>query len=311
MSWPNSPDSKARVLILEDNPLDVELAEARLQQAGYEFEIFVARNRADFLNTYPGRDWSLILADYALPDFDGLSALDLVRRDNRHLPFIFVSGVLGEEVAIETLHRGATDYVLKARMDRLIPAVRRALKEYAEHCSRVEAESKLKETELLFQQVTNVLPAMVWIANAEGELIYCNQGWQQYFGSGPVKTWCDPDSIHLEDLSQTRRYWQDALGAGRSLELECRFRRAADQSYRWHLVRTVPVNLNGSSTVWVGTCTDVQLQKEREESLRVSEKLATVGRMAGVIAHEINNPLESLVNLLYLLRGTDTRVQPG
>lgn len=304
-------DARPSVLILEDNPLDIELAQSRLQQAGYDFEVHVASNRSDFLQKYAEHTWHLILADYALPDFDGLSALEIVRHDDKHLPFIFVSGVLGEEVAVETLHRGATDYVLKARMERLVPAIRRALKEYAEHRSRVEAEMKLRETELLFQQVTNALPAMVWTSSADGELLYCNDIWHEYFGSDDRKSWCDSAGVHVEDISQTRRSWRDALGSGKALELECRLIRAADQVPRWHLVRAVPVTIEGAHLRWVGTCTDVQMQKERDESLRVSEKLAIVGRMAGAIAHEINNPLESLVNLLYLLKGTDTRSDPG
>uniref|UniRef100_A0A7V5CT87 histidine kinase n=1 Tax=Acidobacterium capsulatum TaxID=33075 RepID=A0A7V5CT87_9BACT len=307
----SAADARPSVLILEDNPLDIELAQSRLQQAGYDFEVHVASNRSDFLEKYAQHTWHLILADYALPDFDGLSALEIVRRDNKYLPFIFVSGVLGEEVAVETLHRGATDYVLKARMERLVPAIRRALKEYDEHCSRVQAEIKLRESELLFEQVTNALPAMVWTASADGELLYCNDIWREYFGSDDRKSWCEPAGVHIEDISQTRRSWRDALSTGKALELECRLIRAADQVPRWHLVRAVPVTMEGSQLRWVGTCTDVQMQKERDESLRVSEKLAIVGRMAGAIAHEINNPLESLVNLLYLLKGTDTRTDPG
>lgn len=303
--------SPLSVLILEDNALDNELVELRLQQAGYRLDVQVARSRSEFIEAFVRRPWDLILADYSLPDFDGLEALKIVRHTDKHLPFIFVSGVLGEEVAVETLQRGATDYVLKARLDRLVPAVARALKEFEDHRSRIEAESKLRETEQLFQQVTNALPAMVWTADAIGEMTYSNNSWNEYFGGRELPTWCDPSIVHVEDLSQTRRAWVDALGSGKALEIECRFLRAADNEYRWHLVRAVPVWLERSRSAWAGTCTDVQMQKEREESLRVSEKLAIVGRMAGVIAHEINNPLESLVNLLYLLRGTDTQVEPG
>lgn len=303
--------SKLSVLILEDNALDNELVELRLQQAGYVLNVQVARSRSEFIEAYGRRPWDLILADYSLPDFDGLEALKIVRHTDKHLPFVFVSGVLGEEVAVETLQRGATDYVLKARLDRLIPAVARALKEFEDHRSRIAAENKLRETEQLFQQVTNALPAMVWTANAIGKLTYANDSWQEYFGGRELPSWCDPSAVHVEDLSQTRRAWHDALGSGKALEIECRFLRASDNEYRWHLVRAVPVQLERSRSAWAGTCTDVQMQKERDESLRVSEKLAIVGRMAGVIAHEINNPLESLVNLLYLLRGTDTSVEPG
>src|ERR1700753_1691054 len=101
------------ILMLEDNPLDAELAESRLRAAGFDCEAVTADSRAQFVSAIASRSFDLILADYSLPDFDGVSALDLVRAKNKRVPFIFVSGVLGEDVAVETLLRGATDYVIK------------------------------------------------------------------------------------------------------------------------------------------------------------------------------------------------------
>lgn len=300
-----------RVLVLEDSALDSELVHEHLRIAGYNFEAWTATNRKDFEEYFAQREYDLILADYSLPDFDGLTALKMVRQQDKFLPFIFVSGALGEHVAVETLHQGATDYVLKQRMERLIPAVSRALKEYAERLSRLEAEALLRHSEQLFQQVTNALPAMVWTTDHTGTLTYRNDAWNEFVGDNDATSWCHTDFMHVDDLSHTSREWQDALGSGAPLELECRFRRAADETYRWHLVRVTPIKPGDPQSAWVGTCTDLHAQRQREEALRTSEKLVVVGRMAGAIAHEINNPLESLVNLLYLLRDSNTSEEPG
>ena len=118
-----------RILMLEDNDLDAELAVARLRKASLQPEVVLVHDRKGFEEAIASRAYDLILADYALPDFNGIAALAMVREVLPHVPFIFISGRVGEEVAIDTLQRGATDYVLKHRLERLVPAVLRALKE--------------------------------------------------------------------------------------------------------------------------------------------------------------------------------------
>lgn len=299
------------ILMLEDNPLDTELVEGQLRLAGYRFDAWKSMCRSEFEVHLGARAYDLILADYSLPDFDGLSALDMVRSLDKFVPFIFVSGALGEDVAVDSMHRGATDYVLKQKLERLVPAVTRAMSTHAERLARLETEAKLHESEMRFQQMTNALPALVWTADAHGKLAYCNESWKQYFGRGDQRSWCELSTIHLDDASHVTRQWYEARESEAPLELECRLRRAEDGAYRWHLVRVVPMSGTGEKVTWLGTCTDLQSQKEREEVLRTSEKLVVIGRMAGVIAHEINNPLESLTNLLYLLRNSDTHAEPG
>src|SRR3954454_15772817 len=100
-----------RILLLEDSPLDDELARSRLTKGGLDFVMRRVDTRDDFVAELETEAYDLILADYTLPSFDGLSALEIVRARWPHLPFIFVSGGLGEEVAIESLKQGATDYV--------------------------------------------------------------------------------------------------------------------------------------------------------------------------------------------------------
>jgi signal transduction histidine kinase len=122
-----------RVLVLEDEPADAELELAALAEGGFDCAVTVADGRAAFEAAFaPGR-YDLVLADYRLPDYTGLEALLHVRRRDALVPFVLVSGALGEERAVEALRSGATDYVLKHGLARLASAVRRALDERREH----------------------------------------------------------------------------------------------------------------------------------------------------------------------------------
>src|SRR5205085_9618506 len=127
-----------RVLLLEDSPLDAELILASLRAGGLEVDARRVDTREDFEQALGGCP-DLILADYSLPGFDGISAMHLARERCPEVPFVFVTGALGEELAIETLRGGATDYVLKGRLERLVPAVRRALRESGERAERRRA----------------------------------------------------------------------------------------------------------------------------------------------------------------------------
>jgi signal transduction histidine kinase len=124
---------RLRVLVLEDEPADAELELAALTEGGFECAATFADGRAAFEAAFaPGR-FDLVLADYRLPDYTGLEALEHVRSRDALVPFMLVSGALGEERAVEALRSGATDYVLKHGLARLASAVRRALEERREH----------------------------------------------------------------------------------------------------------------------------------------------------------------------------------
>lgn len=127
-----SAQAALRILVLEDEPGDAELALAALEEGAFHCMATFAAGRSAFEAAFaPGR-FDLVLADYRLPDYTGLEALQFVRDADPMVPFVLVSGALGEELAVEALHAGATDYVLKEGIARLAPAVRRALQERAE-----------------------------------------------------------------------------------------------------------------------------------------------------------------------------------
>ncbi|MBI4772571.1 MAG: response regulator [Deltaproteobacteria bacterium] len=138
-------NEKLRILLLEDNFSDAELIQRELRKFGFDFEVRWAENKAAFLDALDTFVPDILLADYALPGFDGMAALSLARRRFEDIPLILVSGAIGEETAIECLKAGATDYVLKQRLKRLGTVIRRALLESEQLTERKRAEEALRQ----------------------------------------------------------------------------------------------------------------------------------------------------------------------
>ena len=136
-----------RILYLEDDPKDAELVQETLASDGVECHVTRVETEADFIASLEQGGFDLILADYTLPSFDGLSALKIAQQKWPHVPLIFVSGTLGEEVAIEALKIGATDYVFKTRLSRIAPSAQRALREAEERIDLIRAEEALRRSE--------------------------------------------------------------------------------------------------------------------------------------------------------------------
>ena len=139
----SGPSGPVKLLVLEDSDVDAALIERELARSELQLAFDRVSNRADYAAALTRGGFDLILSDFSLPDFDGVQALELARTLAPEAPFIFVSGVVGEEFAIESLKEGATDYVLKQRLERLPSAVRRALSEAHERRERRRAEERM------------------------------------------------------------------------------------------------------------------------------------------------------------------------
>ncbi len=135
--------NELRILMLEDVASDAELIQRELRRAKIPFSIERVETEEGFIRALDEHVPGLILADYSLPSFDALAALRIAQEKCQHVPFILVSGELGDELAVETLKSGATDYVLKEKLSRLAPAVRRALREAQERVDRKHAEEEI------------------------------------------------------------------------------------------------------------------------------------------------------------------------
>jgi len=141
--------SRLRVLHLEDNPRDAELIRSSLESGGLECDFILTDSRSAFTKALAEDRFDVILSDYGLADYDGLSALELVQKTKPDIPFILVSGTLGEDEAVESLKNGATDYILKNRLTRLVPAVLRALEDARKKAELKEAEMRLLRSQRL------------------------------------------------------------------------------------------------------------------------------------------------------------------
>lgn len=141
-----------RLLLLEDNPVDADLITATLTEGGIPCQSRLVDTRQAFVAALKEGQTDLILADYSIPGFDGFSALTLARQHRPEVPFMFVSGTIGEDLAIDAMHQGATDYILKQRLGRLVPSVQRALREVEERAERQRAEDALEQSEKQFRQ---------------------------------------------------------------------------------------------------------------------------------------------------------------
>ena len=138
-------EKKLRILQLEDVAADAELVLRELKKANIEFSAERVETKRAFVEGLENFNPDLILADYALPSFDGVTALSIAQKQCPDVPYIFVSGAIGEELAIETLMKGATDYVLKDRLSRLVPSIRQAFREFEERAARRRAEQALQK----------------------------------------------------------------------------------------------------------------------------------------------------------------------
>ena len=141
-----------RLLHLEDDPVDAELITTTLIEGGIPCQSQLVDTRQAFVAALKEGKMDLILADYSIPGFDGMTALILARQHRPDVPFLFVSATIGEELAIDAMHQGATDYVLKQRLGRLVPSVQRALRELEDRAERKRAEEALRQSEKQFRQ---------------------------------------------------------------------------------------------------------------------------------------------------------------
>jgi signal transduction histidine kinase len=156
-----------RILHLEDSPSDADLAREQIAAEGVACAVSRVETREEYLAALDAGGFDLILADFRLPEFDGLEAFACARTRCPDVPFIIVTGEMGEETAIDTLRSGVTDYVLKGRMGRLVPAVRRALAERREQRQRREAEERLQRSHELLEEQVRLRTAELAQRNAE------------------------------------------------------------------------------------------------------------------------------------------------
>jgi diguanylate cyclase (GGDEF)-like protein/PAS domain S-box-containing protein len=269
---PNPKTGPISILHLEDDAGDAVYFAEELRRAGLDCRITLAQNAQEFASALSASDFDLILSDNTLPDFDGNSALLLARARRPDLPFIFLSGSIGEEAAIDALKSGATDYILKSRTARLAPAIARALEEKAEREERRRAEQALRESEERYALAALGSNDGLWDWDLKAGAIHFSARWKSMLGYAENEIGPDPrewfDRIHPEDLGQVMARIEAHLKGGAS-KLECEYRiRTRQGSFLWVLCRGMAVrDAAGDPYRMAGSQGDVTERKKAEEQL--------------------------------------------
>ncbi len=266
----------AIILHLEDSSLDAELIRDRLEKSGLAVAITLVGDRKEFVAKLTALRYDLILSDYEVPGFNGLAALALTREHQPDTPFIFVSGAMGEELAVDMLKRGATDYVLKHRLARLPAAVERALAESRDRSARRTAEERaavaaqeLRASEEWLKFALASSRMGTWVLDLATRRLACsdlckaNYGWD---GSAEFSYEDLVAAIVEEDRPRWRQTIDDAIGRAGEFEIEYRIR-WPDGSVRWVHVRGSCSDTGKKTAAMSGVSFDITDRKRTEEDL--------------------------------------------
>ncbi|KAF1017012.1 MAG: Sensor kinase CckA [Stenotrophomonas maltophilia] len=258
-----------RILMLEDSALDAELILAQLQRAGLQVQAHRVWARDPFIDALVAGGFDIILADHVLPGFDGDTALGLARELAPTLPFIFVSGTLTEELAVQALTRGARDYVVKQRLQRLPDAVRRALQERHEHSRLQSAEEELQVSRDRLQLITDSLPVMVSHFGLNFRYRFTNLAYQQWHGmsAGELLGRSISDVVGPEMFQWAMQYFRRVLDGERvSFEVTLPHHEGALRNLQ---VDCMPeISADGRVTGFTTLASDISDLKRSEQSLR-------------------------------------------
>jgi signal transduction histidine kinase/FixJ family two-component response regulator len=288
---------RPRILLAEDNA-DMRDYLERLLGGAYRIHSFADGQAALQAVLHDPPD--LVLTDVMMPGLDGFGLLKALRENEqtKSTPIILLSARAGEESRLEGISAGADDYLVKPFSAREILA--RVENQLTLSRIRREAEQRVRASEERFRALVSASSDVVYRMSPDWREMWQLEGRDFIVDThSPNRGWLEK-YIHPDDLAIVWDAIQKAIRDKSAFELEHRVLRV-DGSPGWTFSRAVPLlNADGEIVEWFGAATDITVRKQSEQALLRSEKLASLGRMAATIAHEINNPLESVTNLLFL-----------
>ncbi len=264
-----------RVLLVEDVEDDALLVLQELRRGGFEISFERIETREALRAALGRQAWDMILADYRLPAFTGVEALEELKATGKDIPFILISATIGEETAVSAMKAGAHDYVMKDKLARLVPVVKRELREVEVRRQHRLAEDALRESEANYRRIVEMAHEGIWTVNAQFQITFVNQRMAELFGYQIEEMIGQPAAFLMfeEDQPHFQRHMEEHLLHGKRERHEWRFRCKQGKTL-WALFSATPIfNDKGSFLGSAGVFTDLTERKMAEEE---RERLALV-----------------------------------
>ena len=305
-------ESGIKILHLEDNPTDVQLVQSLLERANLKVEYFFTDNEKDFHYYLESQKFDIILSDFDLPGYSGKGALLYVKNNYPHIPFVFVSGVLGEDAAIQSMLYGATDYVLKTKMERLVPAILRAFNEKQERIARQRMENELQKLSRAIEQS----PVSVVITDSNGIIEYVNSTTLKISGYTSAELIGKNPRIFSSGENSKKTYqnlWKK-ISSGKIWKGEFLNKNKYGELY-WESASISPIfDKNKTITSFLAIKEDITERKNlTRELINAKEKAEESDRLKTAflqnISHEIRTPMNAIVGFSEFLNDADVSAE--